>query len=276
MPTKYISVACAFGLFGAVLWGSTTGCSSSDTDTTPADSGASSTSSSSGGDGGGSSSSSTGGATSSGDSGLPAGFKDPSTVEGSPVTFGTCPTFAKADGDITGAWDVNGGCLPESTFDSYKSLCAGLTVGTVIIKASGKVTAEGTKESGNLVHAQSTFLQATLDINKKTCGALQFFGGENASCASINSILTSGAAGSKFDNANCSDGATAGTCECIAQATVADSEAASYTTDGSGTLTTTGATTRTFEYNVDGTTLTYHETTDKNPTFGMFLTLTKE
>lgn len=222
-----------------------------------------------------SSSSSSSGST--GDGGLPAGFKDPNTVPGVSVKYGTCDAFTKCDSSIIGSWNVSGGCLSDTTFDQYKQLCSGLTVHDVIIKASGTVTADDT----TINRATSAFVQADVDIDKSQCAALALFGGQSASCASLNALLTTNATGgAHFDNAQCADGAAPNVCDCVAQATVADNASDTYTETG-GTITTTGgAQTRTFDYcgtpQNAPTATTYQETTAKNATFGMFLTITKQ
>ena len=265
MLAKYVSVGSAFGLLGALAWGSTAGCSSSDSATIPSpDAGTSA-------DAAGSSTSSSSSSGSTVDSGLPAGFKDPSTVPGVDAVYGTCPAFTKTDGSVVGSWNVSGGCLPSSAFDSYKSVCPGISVDTVTIKVGGTVVADNT----TITRAESFFVSATINIDKTQCPEINLL---VPTCAAIGPLLTSGTAGAKFDAAQCTDGTAAQSCVCQAQLTVSDATADTYTVDGKGTLTSTGAATRMFDYApaTATTPFTYQETTDKNPTFGMFINLTKQ
>lgn len=272
MLKKCFSLASAVSLAGSVVWISATAACGGSEDT-PAGT------SSSSGDGGASSTSSSGSTTSStsssggpdgGGGGNPIVGKDPATVQGATVPFGKCDAFTKCDGPLKGQWDVTGGCLPDSTFDEYKTLCAGLSVHDVTIKVKGTIGIDDTK----VVRDTSIFVNAQVDIDKANCAALAFAQG---SCASLATLLKSGANGSKFDDAACND--SGDKCLCTAQVTINDGTTDNaYKTDGAGTLTTTTKDNaeRTFDYCPKGSNTTYKETTAKNATFGMFVAITKK
>lgn len=270
MLRKCFSLASAVSLAGSVVWISATAACGGSEDT-PAGG-----STSSSGDGGASSTSSSGSITSStsssggidgGGGGNPIVGKDPATVQGSTVPYGKCDAFTKCDGSLKGQWDVTGGCLPDSTFDEYKQLCAGLTVHDVTIKVKGTIGVDDTK----VARDTSFFVNAQVDIDKANCAALAFAQG---SCSSLAALLKAGSGGSKFDDAACND--SGDKCLCTAQVTIAEKTDDTYKTDGAGTLTTTGSAERTFDYCPKGSNTTYKETTPKNGTFGMFIAITKK
>ncbi|MBX3229004.1 MAG: hypothetical protein KIT84_01600 [Labilithrix sp.] len=269
MLKKSFTLASAVSLAGMAVWVSTSACGGSDDG---GNNNASSTStSSSGGDDGGSTTSSTSSSTSStsGSIDVPDGGKDPSTVPGVEIKFGKCAAFNKCDGPIAGDWEVSGGCLPDDTFDAYKDPCPGFSVKNAIIKGSGTVKADTTK----VARESSIFVSAEFDVVKAQCPVLAAVGG----CGFIATALKSGANGPKFETAECNE--TTERCLCIGQATIEDKTDDTYTTDGTGTLTTKGGgKDRTFDYcpNGDNTSITYKETTDKNPTFGMFIEIKKK
>jgi hypothetical protein len=272
MQMKSFTTAGVVSLFGSVLWlGASAACGGSDAATTPS------------GDAGNADTGTSSGATSSGSTsssgGVLEGGTDPNTVPGVAVTYGKCDTFTKCDGSIVGDYKITGGCLPDTTFDEYKKACAGLNVHDVVIKADGTVDATADHVTRNT----SIFVQARADIDKANCAGLALVSPgkdpKDFDCTQIGIVLTSGLGGPKFDHAQCVQGPGT-TCNCLADATVKEvDDVSKYTTDGTGTLTTTtdtGTNKRTFDYCPKGTDITYHETTDQNPTFGMFLTISKQ
>ncbi len=108
-------------------------------------------------------------------------------------------------------------------------------------------------------------------LPKDNCGALAIIGND---CSKLPPLLQSGVAGPKLDSATCVDAGP--TCNCtIATTTTEPGADDPYTTDATGTLTTTNPK-RTFDYCPAGNMVTYQETTENNPTFGLFIEITKQ
>lgn len=265
MLKRTFTLASAVSLGGAVVWmTSTAGCGG--TETSSSSSSSSGSSGDSGASSSGTASSSSSSSSSSGSAGQDAGLVDPNTVEGETVVFGKCEAFTKCDGSIAGSWKVTGGCLADSTFDSYRTFCKDLKEHDVVIKASGTVDAT---EDPNLVkQATNVFLSAKMDV-PKACAS--FIPG-GAGCSSLPGLLTSGLAGGKFDHAVCTE--EGDLCKCAGDVMLKENTSDEYTTDGTGVLTTKSN--RKYEYCPSGGKITYRETTKDNRTFGMFLTLTKQ
>ncbi len=238
MLKKCFSLASAVSLGGILVWSAaTTGCSSDDPVVAP---------DASNGTGDGGTVTGEGGSS----SGSPdSGKIDPSTVPGVSITFGKCAAFTKCAGALEGTYKITGGCLPDTTFDSYKASCAGLTTTDVVIKADGTVTATPT----TINRKTSIFVGASFVLPKDNCGALAIIGND---CSKLPPLLQSGVAGPKLDSATCVDAGP--TCNCtIATTTTEPGADDPYTTDATGTL-------------------TYQETTENNPTFGLFIEITKQ
>jgi hypothetical protein len=204
-----------------------------------------------------------GGGTTGGDSG-PSGQGVPDAGPGAvAITYGTCPAFTKCGGDITGNWKLTGGCLSSDTFTAFKKQCPGLKESNVQIQASGTIDATATQ-----LNRQTTIaVIANLEV-PKSCSPVP-------SCALIESGLKTPVFGVAFDNATCTENGAL--CECLVSTTYHDNENSTYTTTPDGTLTTppTGTQpTRTFDYCVAASKLTFTETTSTQP-LKLFVTVAK-
>lgn len=265
MRTKSFSLTSVVTLSGIALFvGAAAACGGSD-EVTPADAGAgdasvdaSSNQGPTGDDAG------TDGTADLNEAAKKAGLRDPATVPGEVIPFQKCDEFKKCDGSIKGDWKVVGGCLPDNTFDSYKSFCPGLVAHDVVIKASGTVSA--TESPNVVIQKTSIFLQAFVDVPVKCTSLL------GGSCDVVPGLLMGGGTGgSKFDHAVC---ITAGdTCKCAGDVTVVEDTSDQYSLSGDGTLSTGTDPKRTYDYCPADGKITYHETTKQNKTFGMFLTI---
>lgn len=268
MLTKSFSLTSVVTLSGIALFvGVAAACGGSDDAVTPADAGSSGTSSGSddAGTGQGTSGGTSSGGTSSGGVNFDdAGLTDPSTVDGVTIPFTKCPEFTKCEGSIKGNWKIVGGCLPDTTFDQFKTLCPDMNAHDVIIKASG--TVDATESPNTVAQKTSIFLQAQVDLSNDCIQKAALFLPNG--CDSVPGLLTGPLANPKFDHAVCKvDGDT---CKCKGDVTVKEDTSDQYTTD-KGVLSTGSDPKRTYDYCPKDGKITYHETTEKNKSFGMFL-----
>ena len=165
-----------------------------------------------------------------------------------PVTFAdSCEELTPCGGDLSGSWEYAAVCVDYDFAEAAQTFCPEATVET-----SGSLSGSVTFTSTKMTRTGTLILAGTLQL-PASCT-------QGAECATLTVALTA-LLSSEVDEASCTD-ATDG-CECDLGRTETVDESASYTTAGS-TLTTTGeaGTQRTFEYCIEGNTLTYVETTE--------------
>lgn len=170
------------------------------------------------------------------------------------IVYGTCPAFTPCGGEATGTWTVTGGCLSDATFAAVKQApCDGVQESDVVLKAAGTLTANGGKITRN------TKVEMTAKLAVPKACAEQAPGG---SCAIFQYGLTTEIQPGTppfFDTATCTSNG-AGGCNCNVSKTTAENTVNDYT--ASGNVLTTTDPTRTFDYCVQGTKISYKETTE--------------
>lgn len=167
------------------------------------------------------------------------------------VSYGTCQPFTACGGNIVGTWKITGGCVSNQTFADLKSkFCEGIEEGNVVIKAAGTLTATDT----------TVTRQTKVDISADAFIPQQCAAKAGGSCQIVEAGLSTSVLGTDppFDKAKCTtDGA--GGCNCSVSKAYVENVTGAYTASGN-TITTTNPN-RTFDYCVDGSKLTYQETT---------------
>jgi hypothetical protein len=236
MLKKCFSLAAVTALGGSIVWA---GCSSEEPATIPPTNDAGDAGPTDAG-----TSADTGTQQPTGDAG---DKKDSGSPPGVDITYGSCSAFTKCGGDLVGSWKVSGGCISSTAFDSAKAKCDGLEESDVVIKASGTVVATATM----IERKTSATLTAKVAI-PKDCSPLP-------DCGLIAAGLQSGAlpGAPTFDKATCKDSGTI--CNCDVEATLTEDASDAYTAKD-GVVSTTNPD-RTFDYCVQGTKLSYEETT---------------
>jgi hypothetical protein len=196
----------------------------------------------------------TGGAAGSGIGGAPAtgGASGAAGSGGSGgdtnVTVGTCDDFTPCGGDPVGTWTYQSGCI------SLEDL--GLLQACATATADLTGTAQGT-----LIFTETTVARTgTLEISGVVHVPTQCVVG---GCLGVQTLMAMA-----YPGTTCA--ATADGCDCTIQATFSDWDAAAYTVTGN-TITAGG---RTFDFCVDGSSLTYTETTPQGGEPGTYV-LTK-
>jgi hypothetical protein len=165
-----------------------------------------------------------------------------------PVTFAdSCGTLTPCGGDLTGTWEYTAVCVDYDFGEAAQAFCAEATVET-----SGSLSGTMTFTATTMRRVGELDLDATLHLPASCVQGTQ--------CALV-TVALSAMLSAQVDDIDCAD-ATDG-CECSLGRTQSVDESATYETTGS-TLTTTGeaGAQRTFEYCVEGDTLTYLETTE--------------
>jgi hypothetical protein len=179
------------------------------------------------------------------------------------ITYGSCPTFAKCGGNLVGTWHLTGGCLSEATFATAKQSCPALKESNVTIHATGTMDVTATQ----IQRATAITVSGHVEV-PKSC--IPFPG---ATCSIVEAALENPSlfpGGLSFKNAKCVDNTTDATlCECDVSTDYSENVDTTYTSTPDGTLTTpptTGSSTsRTYEYCIASTVLTFTETSASQP-----------
>lgn len=233
MKSKLVCV-CVTILVSATWW---TGCSSTVNNAAPVDAGGGGT------DSGGTDSGpvSDAGADAPADTGVDAALTGPFVA----ITYGNCAAFTPCGGDPIGSFTVTGGCVGNGAFAAAKAQCAGIVESNVVFEARGTLVVDATTSTRNT----EVKLAATLAVPAVCVAAI-------GTCADVQAAILFVA---KVDTAVCTDGATAGTCDCDVTDLTAEKTSAAYT-KSANTITTSNPT-RTFDYCVTGNEIKYLETT---------------
>jgi hypothetical protein len=171
-----------------------------------------------------------------------------------PITFATnCNAVQPCGGALPGLWHYGSVCIEDSAFGRIQQLCGGAAM-TQILNKAGTASGAVLFTSNQMARSVRGNVGFTATTTSATC--VMGFGGFG--CSSLPSLLGTAGIQGTCSLSLLDGGPSATTCTC--DLTFAFNDNATETYTASGNVITTGSS-RTFEYCVAGTTLTYEETT---------------
>ena len=166
----------------------------------------------------------------------------------------TCAASQPCGGALPGLWHYGSVCVEDAIFSRLQQICGGATQ-TQILERSGTARGAVFFDATQMARSVSGRVDFTLSTTNSNCvtGFMGFGGCSNLAALAGNAGVMGTCALELPDG-----GASSSTCTCHLRFPFNDQATDTYTTAGN-VITTAGN--RTFEYCVQGTTMTYEETT---------------